>query len=128
MPQHTNKVKADNKRVGLPKPPKVGVRKVGKGIGVLEIPVHVSSGPTRLPEKESEYIHKAREMTAPATRMQEYACRAFKAGTSLSEIAISSGLPFGTLVKTLKTVGLSEEEHKKEIAELVKWFENRRNP
>jgi hypothetical protein len=77
---------------------------------------------------ESTFIHNCRTESAPLTRMQEYAIQAFKQGTGLPEIAKSSGLPLGTLVKTLKAVGLSEETHKKQLEALQTYYENRRNP
>jgi hypothetical protein len=131
MPQNTNRKAAQRKTNPLPEQapkPKVEVRKVSKGVGVLEIPVHISSGPTRLPEKESEYIHRARPTDAPLSKSQTQAIAAFKRGESLAEIAKSTGLPIGTLIKTLKTAGLSEETHMKELEQLAKWYENRRNP
>ncbi len=122
MPARTNKQVADRKRMTLPEPPKP------KKVGVLKVPIHISEGPQRLPEDESKYIHKARSVEAPLTKMQTYAISAFKKGVGLPEIAKSSGLSSISLIKTLKPVGLSEEIHKLELEELATYYENRRNP
>jgi hypothetical protein len=131
MPAKTNKQAAKRKTNPLPEmspKPKVSVRKVGKGVGVLEIPVHISQGPQRLPAKEADYIHKARPDAAPLSKGQIQAIAAFKRGENLPEIARSTGLPILTLKNTLKTVGLSEETHKQQLEELETWHKNRRNP
>jgi hypothetical protein len=56
------------------------------------------------------------------------AIAAWKRGANLPTIAQSSGLPIGTLVKTLESHGLSRETHKLELEELTNYFDNRRNP
>ncbi len=99
-----------------------------RGLGVVKVPVHISEGPQRLPNNEASYLHKARDVSAPLTKMQLYAITAFRRGVGLAEIAKSSGLPSITLIKTLKTVGLSEEIHKLELESLSTYYENRRNP
>jgi hypothetical protein len=131
MPANTNRHAAKRKTNPLPEMspnPKVSVRKVGKGVGILEIPVHVSDGPQRLPDDESKYLHKARTVEAPLSKGQIQAIAAYQRGVGLPEIAKSSGLPSQTLIKTLKTVGFSEETHKKELEELETYYTNRNNP
>ena len=116
---------AKNTKKGGPPPQ---VRKVGPGVGVLELPVHVSEGPARLPSREAEYIHRARPVAPPLTKGQLWAIDAFRNRKDLRHIAQSTGLPQGTLVTTLKDYGLSESTHKKELEALDKWYTNRRNP
>jgi hypothetical protein len=125
MPARTNKQAADHKRIVLAQPPKP---KPKKKAGVLKVPIHISEGPQRLPEDESRYIHKARAVQAPLTKMQVYAIAAYKRGVGLPEIAKSSGLSSISLIKTLKPAGLSEETHKLELESLANYYENRRNP
>ncbi len=120
MPARTNKQAAKRKSNPLPE--------MSPGLGVVKVPVHISKGPQRLPKEESAYLHKARSVEAPLTKMQLYAITAFRRGVGLAEIAKSSGLPSITLIKTLKTVGLSEEIHKLELESLSTYYENRRNP
>ncbi len=124
MPARTVKARADKKRIVMPEP----TTEKPKKAGVLKIPVHISEGPQRLPNNEASYLHKARDVSAPLTKMQVYAITAFRRGVGLAEIAKSSGLPSITLIKTLKTVGLSEEIHKLELESLANYYENRRNP
>ncbi len=126
MPEHNSKSKADNKRIVLPEPQKPKTKT--KKVGVLKVPIHVSDGPQRLPEDESKYIHKARSVEAPMTKMQTYAIAAYKRGVGLPEIAKSSGLSSISLIKTLKPAGLSEETHKQELELLADFYANRRNP
>jgi hypothetical protein len=128
MPLHNSKTKAERKRMTLVEPQKPKTKTKTKKAGVLKIPIHLSKGPQRLPIDESKYLHKARTVEAPLTKMQHYAIAAFKRGVRLSEIAKSSGLPSQTLIKTLKTVGLCEETHKVELEALSTYYENRRNP
>jgi hypothetical protein len=124
MPQHTIKSKAEKKRIVLAEPATSKAKKVG----FLKVPIHLSKGPQRLPINESEYIHRSRPVAAPLSKGQVQAIAAWKRGANLPTIAQSSGLPIGTLVKTLKTVGLSEETHKQELEQLEIWYKNRRNP
>jgi chromosome segregation and condensation protein ScpB len=124
MPARTVKARAEKKRIIMAEPTTDKPKKVG----VLKIPVHISKGPQRLPKEESAYLHKARSVEAPLTKMQVYAITAFRRGVGLAEIAKSSGLPSITLIKTLETVGLSRETHKLELDELATYFNNRRNP
>jgi hypothetical protein len=124
MPQHTSKPRAERKRTILSEPSKPKPKKVG----VLKIPVHISKGPQRLPNDEASYIHRSRPVEAPLSRGQLQAIAAFKRGVGLPEIAKSTGLPSITLIKTLRTVGLSEEIHKLELEALSTYYENRRNP
>jgi hypothetical protein len=135
MPENTNRKAALRKSNPLPelkpksKPiPKPVVRKVRKGVGILEIPVHVSSGPQRLPENEAEYLHRARPTDAPPSKSQVQAVAMFRQGVGLPEIAKSTGLPSQTLIKTLKPEGLSEFTHKRELESLSIYYENRHNP
>jgi hypothetical protein len=126
MPEHNSKSKADKKRIVLAEPqkPKTKTRKAG----VLKVPIHISEGPQRLPDDESKYIHKARSVEAPLTKMQTYAIAAYKRGVGLSEIAKSSGLSSISLRNTLRPLGLCEETHKVELEELANYFQNRSNP
>ncbi len=123
---HTNKKKADAKRIVLAEPQKPKPKP--KKAGVLKVPIHISDGPQRLPDDESRYLHKARSVEAPLTKMQTYAIAAFKKGVGLPEIAKCSGLSSISLIKTLKPVGLSEETYKQELELLAKYYANRRNP
>ncbi len=124
MPQHTIKSKAEKKRIVLAEPATSKAKKVG----FLKVPIHLSNGPQRLPNKESEYIHRSRPVAAPLSKGQVQAIAAYKRGVGLPEIAKSTGLPSQTLIKTLKTEGLSEETHKQELEQLEIWYKNRRNP
>jgi hypothetical protein len=126
MPEHNSKSKADKKRIVLAEPQKPKTKT--KKAGVLKVPIHVSDGPQRLPDDESKYLHKARAVQAPLTKMQTYAISAFKRGVGLPEIAKSSGLSSISLIRTLKPVGLCEETHKVELEALSTYYENRRNP
>ncbi len=126
MPEHTNKCKADKKRTVLAETPTSKPKP--KKVGVLKVPVHISAGPQRLPNNEAEYIHRSRPVEAPLSRGQVQAIAAWKRGANLPTIAQSSGLPIGTLVKTLESHGLSRETHKLELEELTNYFDNRRNP
>jgi hypothetical protein len=124
MPARTVKSRAEKKRIIMAEPTTDKPKKVG----VLKIPVHISKGPQRLPAREADYIHRSRPVEAPLSKGQLQAIAAFKRGVGLPEIAKSSGLPSITLIKTLKTVGLSEEIHKLELESLANYYNNRRNP
>jgi hypothetical protein len=106
--------------------PKPAVRDIGGGVGVVEIPVHVSDGPVRLATlREDEYIHRARTEDPKPSAMQTWAACAWARGYDLPTIAKSTGLRADVL---LKTVGVTETSHPREYQALMSYYDNRRNP
>lgn len=98
-------------------------KKSPDGVDEIRIPVHRDEAPVRIVElDENSYLHRSPN-TPPLSKRQHYAVAAYKRGVPLPEIAKASGLPIGTL---LKTVG---ETDPKEISDLERWwYEQRRDP
>lgn len=83
------------------KPPTPRVRKLRRGVGVLEIPVHVSEGPTRLPNREADYIHPARPDGRPETEQERLIKRMYRDGLTLERICINCGVNPRTVANLL---------------------------
>lgn len=112
MPARTNKNIAKRKTNPLPEmveKPRVGVRKVSKGVGILSIPVHVSDGPQRLPANESEYMAKARPDGRVETEQEARIKRWFRNGLSVEEIAVNSGIRIETIYALLNLDATTKE-------------------
>lgn len=69
----------------------VRVRKTGKGMGVVEIPVHVSDGPVRLPDNEADYLAPARPNGREQTEQEFTIRRMYDRGFSVEKICVATG-------------------------------------
>lgn len=78
------------KTAGAPQRPRV--RENGDGTGILEIPVHLSTGPTRLPANESDYLAPTRPNGRPDTPKEELIKSFHSRGFPLERICIRTGV------------------------------------
>jgi DNA-binding CsgD family transcriptional regulator len=81
--------------------PKVRVRKVRKGVGVLEIPVHMSDGPTRLPAREADYLAPSLPNGRVETEQEAQVKRWYRDGLTVERIAVNSGIRLESIYSIL---------------------------